>query len=79
MGESSEIFDRLRRIEEMLARMDERDKSRQDDTDDHEDRIRALELESAKRKGIMTVIATIGGVVGSVAVWIVKHFAGGGS
>lgn len=47
--------------------------------DDKEKRIRELELENAKRKGIMAVIAAIGGIVGSIAVWIIKHFFGGGN
>jgi len=46
--------------------------------EDKEKRIRELELESAKRKGIMAVVAAIGGVVGSIAVWIIKHIWGGG-
>ena len=45
--------------------------------EDKEKRIRELELESAKRKGIMAVVAAIGGIVGSIAVWIIKHFWGG--
>ena len=46
--------------------------------EDKEKRIRELELESAKHKGIMAVVAAIGGIVGSVAVWIIKHIWGGG-
>ena len=56
----------------ILQRMEEEMK-------DKEKRIRELELENAKRKGIMAVIAAIGGIVGSIAVWIIKHFFGGGS
>ena len=46
--------------------------------EDKEKRIRELELESAKHTGIMAVVAAIGGIVGSVAVWIIKHIWGGG-
>lgn len=42
-------------------------------------RIHDLEMESARRKGIMAVVGAIGGVVGTVAVWIIKHIFGGGS
>ena len=47
------------------------------DAKENEKRIRDLELESARRKGIMAVVAAIGGIVGSIAVWIVKHLWGG--
>ena len=54
----------------LLKRMDE-------DRSSMEGRLRELEIESAKRKGIMTVVAAIGGVVGSLAVWLIKHLTGG--
>lgn len=44
---------------------------------DKDARIRSLELENAKRKGIMTVVAAIGGVVGTIVAWIFKHLIGG--
>lgn len=78
MGDNSEIFERLRNIETTVARMDERTATMAERDGDHEKRIKELELESARRKGIMAVVAAIGGVVGSVAVWIVKHLWGGG-
>lgn len=47
--------------------------------DEKDERIRALELENAKRKGIITVVAAIGGVVGTAAAWIMKYLIGGAS
>lgn len=41
--------------------------------------IRELQLESARRKGIMAVIGILGSIFGTCAVWIVKHFWGGGN
>lgn len=79
MGENSEIFERLRSIETTLARMDERTATMVTRDGDHEKRIKELELESAKHKGIMAVVGVIGGAVGTVAVWIIKHLFGGGN
>ena len=44
--------------------------------DDKEKRIKTLELESAKQKGIMAVVGILGSIIGSVAVWLVRHFSG---
>ena len=54
----------------LLERMDA-------DRKEMETSIRKLELEDAKRKGIMTVVAAIGGAVGYLASWFVKHMTGG--
>lgn len=76
MGENSEIYQRLSNIEQTMARIDERTATQLKTSEDVESRVHELELENAKRKGIMTVVAAIGGVVGSVAVWLIKHFTG---
>lgn len=79
MGENAEIFERLRNIETTLARMDERSATMAERDGDHEKRIKELEIESAKRKGIMAVIGILGSIFGTCAVWIIKHIFGGGN
>ena len=77
MGENSEIFDRLSRIEQTLARIDERTARHENDHNDHEQRIRQLERDNDKRKGIMAALSFFSSVVGGVLVWLFKVFFGG--
>ncbi len=53
MGENAEIFERLGKIEQTCARIDERTARHDADHNDHELRLRALEQDNAKRKGVM--------------------------
>ena len=72
MGDNAEIYDRLRNIEAMLARIDERTKD-----SDHEERIRALERDNDKRKGVMAALSLFSSVVGGMLVWLFKQIFGG--
>ena len=77
MGENAEIFDRLSRIEQTLARIDERTARHENDHNDHEQRIRVLERDNDKRKGIMATLSFFSSVVGGVLVWLFKTLFGG--
>ncbi len=78
MGEgASEIFERLSRIEQIVARVDERTERHDRDHSDHEERIRALERENDKRKGVMAALAFFSSIIGAVLVWLFKSFFGG--
>jgi len=81
MGETAmnEVFRLVRDMKAEVAAQTAILERMEADHKDNEKRIRDLELENAKRKGIMAVIAAIGGIVGSLAVWIIKPFFGGGS
>ena len=78
MGDNSEIFERLSRIEQTLARIDERTARQESEHADHEARIRALERDSDKHKGALAVVGSIGGAIGGGIVWFVKHLIAGG-
>lgn len=66
MGE--EIYDRLRNIETTLARIDERTKL----SEDHEGRIRFLEREYARQRGIVAAISVVAGIVGGAITLLVQ-------
>lgn len=74
---TSELFGLVRELKAEIAAQTAILKRMEEELKDKEERIRELELESAKRKGIMAVVAAIGGIIGSVAVWIIKHMFGG--
>jgi len=76
-GATSELFGLVRDLKAEIAAQTAILQRMEAEMRDKETRIRDLELENAKRKGIMAVIAAIGGIVGSIAVWIVKHLWGG--
>lgn len=80
MGDEStnELFGLVRELKAEIAAQTAILQRMEKELEDKEKRIRELELESAKRKGIMAVVAAIGGVVGSIAVWIIKHIWGDG-
>ena len=78
MGENAEIFERLSRIEQTCARIDERTARHDREHDDHEKRIRELEAESAKRKGVMAALSLFSSIVGGALVWLFKAIFGGG-
>lgn len=78
-GNTTEIFERLSRIEQGVARIDERTERHDRDYSDHEERIRTLERESDKRKGVMAALSLFSSVVGGVLVWMFKHLFGGGN
>ena len=76
MGENNaEIFQRLGKIEQTLARIDERTKSH----GDHEERIRTLERESDRHKGVIAAVGFFGSTIGAGLMWLFKHIFGGGS
>ena len=79
MGEDStnQLFDLVRDLTAKVATLTAIIERAEKAEEERDKRIRDLELENAKRKGIMTVVAAIGGIVGSIAVWIVKHLWGG--
>ena len=79
MAAESEILERLSRIEQGVARIDERTKRHDRDHSDHEERIRALERESDKRKGVMAALSLFSSIVGGALVWLFKHLFGGGN
>lgn len=74
-----EIFERLGKIEQTLARIDERTKSVNSIHIDHERRIRGLEDKEARRGGIIAALTTIGSALGAAIMWLLQHFTGGGA
>lgn len=64
-----EISDRLGKIEQLLARIDERTKG----LDDHERRIRLLEDKESRRGGVLAALTTIGSAVGAALMWLIQH------
>lgn len=79
MAESTETYERLSRIEQIVARIDERTARHDKDHDDHEKRIRTLERDNDKRKGVMAALAFFSSVVGSALVYLFKVLFGGGN
>ena len=77
MGENAEIYERLGKIERTLARIDERTARHDSDHSDHESRIRALERDNDKRKGVIAALSLFSSVVGGLLVWIFKPLFGG--
>lgn len=77
MGENAEIYERLGKIEQTLARIYERTARHDSDHSDHESRIRALERDNDKRKGVMAALSLFSSVVGGVLVWLFKTIFGG--
>lgn len=79
MGETNtEIFERLSRIEQIVARIDERTSSHSAAHADHEKRIRALERDNDKRKGVMAALSFFSSLVGGALVYLFKVLFGGG-
>ena len=82
MGEDSstkQLYDLIRDLSSKVAALTAILERVEEDRKEDRGRIHDLEMESARRKGIMAVVGAIGGVVGTVAVWIIKHLFGGGS
>lgn len=73
----SELFGLVRELKAEVAAQTAILHRMEKEIDDKDKRIRDLEMENARRKGITTVVAAIGGVVGTAAAWIVKHLMGG--
>lgn len=75
MGDNDrEIFDRLGKIEQTVARIDERESGFLPRVDDHEKRLQTLELKDAKRGGFIAGIASIASLLSSILTWLVSHF-----
>lgn len=79
MAAESEIFERLSRIEQTCARIDERTARHDKDHDDHEKRIRTLERDNDKRKGVMAALSFFSSLVGGALVYLFKFIFGGGN
>ena len=79
MGENAEIFQRLGKIEQTLAKIDERTEHQSSQYNDHEQRIRELKSESDKRKGMVAALSLFSSIVGGVLVWLFKTIFGGAS
>lgn len=79
MAAESEIFDRLSRIEQTLARIDERTATMTANHADHETRIRALERDNDKRKGVVAAIVVGVSAAFQGIAWLLKHLFGGGA
>ena len=78
MAGDQEIFARLSRIEQTMARIDERT-ARQDGMHaDHEARLRAVESRLQRQGGWMAGAAFVVALVVQGVVWLIKHLAGGG-
>lgn len=73
-----EIFDRLGKIEQIVARIDERTKNDSNTHADLEKRVRSLEDKEARRGGIMATLTTIGSAVGAAIMWLIQHLTQGG-
>lgn len=78
MSDNAEIFERLNRIEQTLARIDERTSRHDSAHSDHEQRIRALERDNDKRKGVVAALSLFSSIVGGALVWLFKTMFGGG-
>ena len=78
MGDNaiSELFGLIRELKAEVAAQTAILQKMEKELADKEERIRDLELENAKRKGIMTVVAAIGGIVGTIVAWLFKHLGG---
>ena len=77
MANDKEIFERLSKIEQTLARIDERTARYDHAHGDHERRIRALEDKEARRGGIIAALTTIGSAVGAAIMWLIQHLTQG--
>ena len=73
----NEIFSRLLSIDKTVSRIDERTEQMQKTDGDHEQRIRNLERESDKRKGLIAAVSSFGGIVGAGVAWLIKQIFGG--
>lgn len=75
-----EIFDKLNHQGETLARIDERtermDREWKESRSDHEGRIRKLELDNEKRKGVAAAIGAVAGLVVQGIIALFKHLTG---
>lgn len=75
-----EIFNKLNHQGETLARIDERtermDREWKESRSDHEGRIRKLELDNEKRKGVAAAIGAVAGLVVQGIIALFKHLTG---
>ena len=69
-----EIFERLGKIEQTVARIDEREAGFIPRVDDHEKRIHKLELKDAKRGGFIAGIASLASLLSSALTWLASQF-----
>lgn len=74
MSDEREIFVRLSKIEQIVARIDERTSG----LGDMERRLRTLEDKENRRGGILAALTTIGSAVGAALMWLAQHLSGKG-
>lgn len=79
MARNAEIFKRLSSIEQIVARIDERTKDYDSAQSDHERRIRNLEHDNDKRKGVIAALSFFSSIVGAALAWAFKAIFGGGN
>ncbi len=73
MGDNDkEIFERLRSIEMCVTRIETSVTHIMPRCTDHEQRLRALEDDAAKRKGVMAAVGALGGSIGAGLMWLAK-------
>lgn len=77
--EARELYGLVRELQAQIAAQTAILQRVEKDLDDKDEQIRELQLESARRKGIMAVIGILGSIFGTCAVWIIKHLCGGGN
>ena len=64
-----EIFVRLNKIEQIVARIDERTSN----LDDHEGRIRSLEETRARMGGVIAALTTVASAIGAGLMYLVQR------
>ena len=79
MGENaiSELYGLVRELKAEIAKQTAILERVDKELDDKEERIRELERESNKRKGVMAALSLFSSIVGGALVWLFKCFFGG--
>lgn len=74
MDNDREIFVRLSKIEQIVARIDERTRN----LDDHEGRIRRLEETKARMGGVIAALTTVASAIGAGLMYLVQRIVAKG-
>jgi len=82
-GDMTEVYQRLGKIETMVARIDERTNSAsnariefREDLNDHDNRIRALEDKESKRAGFIAAVVAIASALSGLAAFCAGRIGG---